>query len=252
MSKRRSLRKAFVLVLCFVAGPGVAASNSDCRQLLAAAFSRGVNPATALVFHGTAVEAIEQAFDTGRILPSPSRSRELKGAIYVFGNPESKVLKAFANAKGIKLERQAFGLNETFRNAEGYAADIGKRQCFLSALGMATDAVNKKHADNMFGFASEIWTEDREKAIAYFVGKGVSRAKVDEARAQANEAKGIVISFHPEILETSGVTLTPAFGTDDGLRLYAPKGIPLRLVEGIEPMGNREYKILDCLTGPAR
>ena len=233
---------ALALGVCAASSPG-ASRKTKCSELVVRLFQKGIHRRDSIGVHGTSLQAIEHILQTGRLLPSVGAGNE--GQIYIFPNMEHPQIQHRINTSEIKVVSGILDENDphTFAGAmtgaTNYAGIKAQEHGILRELGLPITPESASHAFDYWYERDSAW-----QAIAYFERNGFTREQLIEARKKTLERKGVILSFGTDAFS---FRLRNAARDDHGLRFEAPQGMPARVIEGIEPLGDYEYRFFERL-----
>lgn len=207
---------------------------------------------TALGFHGTSWEAIEELLRTGAL--PPSSSKNLKGVTHAAGRVYFHLTpQALPKHPLVHTFRKTH--QEVIHEVEGYAEDIARTHAFMKALGL--DLGDRSFTDARAA-ASQMGRQRRIRSLERFFsdlnashhykrlrGLGITDEEIRRALEIAATRNGIVLSIRRSVMDVFKI----AEGDKDNgdLSIVCPDGLPVEHISGLEPMGDFEYEQLDQL-----
>lgn len=185
-------------------------------------------PGDTVGFHGTSLDAVQIMMQTGYLPTGVGEMNE--GAIYF--NPLPSTLRA-SNWK-CDLPRSE---QDAIENAKDYAGLLGRghwvahragAQDFNSAVSVCREA---------------IVVESTIRDFPKHFGEEWSRSGLDQSTlchfiSQSSSVKGVLLYLNPTVYHDFRVC--EAISGDQGFRIMAPEGLPLRCISGIVPLGAYE------------
>lgn len=216
-------------------------SNQSCdwKAFLAAANARGIRFEDTIGFHGTSIEAIQEAVKTGKLPISLAAQPQ---AIFIFPNLKHPAVKKLIEQGKLQVipgtvPRNSDEVGVSFLATQKYAKDVARRHRFLKELGLE---MNKDNAD----WAADALSTDSGYSAAR--DKGFSSQKARAADNAAKRAKGVVLGISSDILTEHPLHNPPA--PDEGVFFNVEEGLPIRYVIGVEPVGDEEFKYFERLS----
>jgi hypothetical protein len=227
-----------ILVTLFWSAAGWTVDEVDCRVQIAKLFENGIDRAQTVGYHGTSIGALEVALKTG-LIPA-----DRTGYLYFFPNPTHPRMQG--PSPGFRLIPSAFGPSHLpFLGAEKYATTIADDHLILQKLNIP---MTNKAITALALLHDTANLRGRARAKAFFAPYGYTLDQVDSVALnviQNEPAGGIILGFHPTVFDRYKLS-----NADEGLRIRVPAGLPIQYLQGIEPLGQREYDYLEGLQGP--
>jgi hypothetical protein len=228
---------------------------SEIQCAVSELFSKGLESnETALGYHGTSWEAIEELLRTGVLPASSSKnvSDDAHPAGRVYFYPLKEALPKHPLACTF-LEMHAI-----MKNAGWYARSTARVHAFVRALDLdLNDRSLNQLAGSLFLFDTTL--PSKISALIKLFSKNFAMKlyeslknfdktdlEIQDALRLANEREGIVLSIRRNVVK--------AFEIADGDKnegdvcLLCPNGVPIKHISGIEPLGQYEYDQLDRLS----
>jgi len=227
-----------------VAAENTSASSLDtCRTQIRGAFIKGIQPGETLLVHGTNIHSLQWALNNEGRLPT-GRGLGIEKRLYFFPNTAhphaSSLLPQRHRFEG--RDTQKLSVDEAIEGVTWYATrgaqeamfeelylkKFKKRPRYSLVNALVDGLANYNRFDNLEteGLQSRANLKDFNLWIPQIRGR-----------------YGIVLGLSPQLLEE--FPLKVAEGQDDGLYIDAPKGLPLKFITGIEPLGDIEYKFFE-------
>lgn len=252
MNSFAMLKSMVRLFLLFLMMNSLAEAQGCKRSLIEILYKRGIpDNKRSLGFHGTSLDALILAAETGVIPTGVGRGNE--EYIYFYPNTESpQMQKASPKLFGKTIDNLPFQYLSTpnaagkrtaltaFKDARDYA-EVNAGLMYLTQK-FKTKTKNQLHRlkDELEDFSGG----NRETTA--LLKKGFSRDQLWEIYREFTKIthgeKGIsiVLSLDPKIL--ADFKVETAVGPDSGLRVHAPHGIPLKYISGIEVIAAHDSK----------
>lgn len=225
-----------------------------CTSLLSRIFEKGISPGNSIGFHGTSLEALQQARLDGYL---NARQEGNSKKWYFFPNLEHPKIQELIREKKIEVKEGILPeeitedpRNQAWEGAKQYADIIARRHRFLKTLKLDIEIyddlvlgmtfprkTNKKMLQKLGRYDEAIYERFRKL--------GISDRQVDAAAEKAGEARGVILAISPKAPDK--LKTENADGVDEGLRFSHPKGIDLKFIIGIEPLGDEEYQFFEAL-----
>jgi len=201
------------------------------------AFTNGLSHSDAGFVHGTSLATACAAFRSG-ILPT-GRARGNEGYIYVNPLP-SRVPWTASHAEVPTSDAEAV------QNAAGYAAIQESYSRVLRLLSITDPTAAEVRALCALPFGFELTEDDfGADAIAPLRQRGLTFRALDRINRSLGKGGGVVLALSRSVMHE--FTVEEAEGTDDGLRIAAPEGIPARCIVGVEPCSDEAFEFLGRL-----
>lgn len=239
--KQVRFQKASILFFCALASLGVVRTQAEeCVRHVVHVFEGNPNPRLAFGYHGTSLQSLKLAMETGVL--KPSLTPGLEKEIYFFGNPLHPKIKELSQRGTIQFTPRAFHWDTTdsraaFKGAQGYALDRSRASRLLEYLRLPVTPETKYLADDFTSIGTAL--PEIRRGFARF---HVTDRELKPALEYAGKGRGVVLLLSEEVTEHFKVSNAP--NKEPGLRLEAPDGLPLRFIAGIEAMGDEEYQFL--------
>jgi len=202
------------------------------RSLVAAAFRKGIDrgDASVLGYHGTSVQALEEAMRTGGLPVT-------RGAGGVFGGPAYKgviygihIVPNHLNTVVKEMEFRRKPFDDPFNDALGWARFVAERHHLMKSRGLDLSRIaHHRAADDIMNLV------EPEKATR--------RIKLLQAEPGSIRA-GVVLAISEEASRRFKIIQ----GGDGNDINVMTKSLPLGLVTGIEPADDAAFHWLDALS----
>lgn len=207
-------------------------------QHIAAEIHRGLvgSSLSCIGLHGTSVQTLIQAIDTGYIPGAGSNNFQgpdfpQVGDLYYCPFPTRRVLELY----GPKLQQDLRTYSPSF-DAENYAGDISRSHFVLSMLGLSLD--DGESEDYARDFTDHNDGISQKQAKEYFL-KSFSPTILDKVENAAKRISGIVLGIHEDAL----YEYIDDYGDQGGIdrRLHTNIGFAIGFVRGVrvlDPISN--------------
>lgn len=223
----------------------------NCIDHLRRVTTNSPQPSNALLLHGTSTHTIKHIASTGYIPSSKTPDPLIGNFIYFYPNGESEMSwdRSFYFSGDLRTEKVRF--KEGVKAIKSYAQSIAWRHAFIKYLNLE---LSVSQLDNLIAdfYASYDFSSSRllsytldEELYSLLLAKGITDDQIREAVRYANEYRGILMTLSPSVLEEH--TILPAYGSDEGIRIYAPKGIHYRHISDIYPFSLSDRFELDTI-----
>ena len=205
----------------------VRASKSVVEDILQNGISE--NP---LMLRGVAVENIIYMFENG-VMPPSTTEDESKNHLYFW-----PIRKNFKRFERIYREFERCGVKFAIEESKSYAklsaADEYMMKVLIDELHMPPEHARKLYNHFDAGFRYDGPKKYEKQAL---------KLDWNNIYKSAKKRKGVLLEPKRKILDDFIPKLPD--GLDDGIRIYCPKGLDIKYVHGVKPLGKIEEVILN-------
>lgn len=221
-----------------------AAFQCESAKELVRAFECGLdNQADILGWHGTSIEALARALRLGALSCSPVEHAKAPADSSIFYFP--------ANLEQDFAPRVPGGYDMSGRpGAEHYAKNTAQIHFAMRTLGLDFSDPLHHRAVRAGLMHVESWDSEGEDALKVLAKHGVSEATFRDVAKEAFKQRGVLLAL--SIKHTAEFSIVDGDEPGWDKRVVAPGGLPLIAINGLEPLGEKEYgffeKLQDSLT----
>ncbi len=215
---------------------GAFSAVTDSTRAFVALCERGIDDRAAIVgWHGTSLEAIQQALRLGGLAPSSvPHAKASAGHLFFYPSGENDSLS------GDALTFQRFGRGGAMHYAEGNA----RHHYLLAVAGL--DHANPRDHRRAFEAVDSFSANPRSTATREaFLKLGVAPEKLSEVMAELGGRRGFLIAIGKSALERYQASDGDVPGEDR--KIYVPMGLSFDDIAGIEPLGDVEFTFFETL-----
>jgi hypothetical protein len=217
-------------------------------EIIVALAEQGLNSERIIGYHGTSLEALQEALKTGSVrgaMKGESQVGEMVDPEHsFFFFPIKEKFEGHPDVEKFRSDR------ESSEGAEMYAQLLAGAHFLLKDIGMGiTDKAAVEYAKSIIlweGFAFN-FSANATDAIEYFKGKGIEKRDLMKRAERAAKRKGVVLGINDTVKET--YQLVDPQQDEGDLSLQIPEGLPLNALAGVEPLSQEEWDFFMELQG---